>query len=80
MVKAHTEPENKNKEDEEKFQFIKHGDKKQRIKFIRLKQLPKVRALYYKQAVTKNENLEEKEKYIEAYHKEMDNLINMEVI
>lgn len=40
----------------------------------------KIRALFYKQAITENQNLEEKIKFIEAYNKELQNLVNMKVI
>ena len=40
----------------------------------------KIRALFYKQAITETENLPEKIKFIEAYNKELNNLVNMKVI
>lgn len=40
----------------------------------------RIRALFYKQAITNNDNLEEKVKYIEAYNKELNNLVTMDVI
>lgn len=40
----------------------------------------KIRALFFKQAITNNSNLQEKIKFIEAYNKELNNLVNMKVI
>ena len=61
--------------------YITKGPKKFRINFIHPKEssAKKIHALYFKQAITNNKNVEEKKKYLEAYQKELNNLTDMGV-
>ena len=61
--------------------YITKGPKKFRINFIYPKEssTKKIHALYFKQAITNNTNVEEKKKYLEAYKKELNNLKEMGV-
>ena len=75
------QPSKNNKpEYEENKRFIKEGNKKLRVRKIYSKYIPKIKAIYYKQAITKNTDLEQKEKFLEAYQKEKQNLIDMGLI
>lgn len=61
--------------------YITKGSKKFRINFICPKEtsIKKIHALYFKQAITNNKNLEEKKIYLEVYEKELNNLREMDV-
>ncbi|CAI4054592.1 uncharacterized protein SKDI_01G0670 [Saccharomyces kudriavzevii IFO 1802] len=66
-----------------KFERDKKRLKKNRVKLVpdntETSSTPKIRAIYYNEAITKNTDLKEKHEYKQAYHKELHNLIDMEV-
>lgn len=64
------QPSKNNKpEYEENKRFIKEGNKKRRVRKIYSKYNSEIKAIYYNQDITKNKNLEQKERFLEAYQK-----------
>lgn len=57
------------------------NNKKYKIRFIEAKNEwnAKLHALYYKEPITNNKNVDEQIKFIESYNKEVRNLIDMKV-
>lgn len=62
--------------------FIENGQKKYKIRYIK-NMIPisnKIHRIYYKEAISNNDNLQERIKFTEAYNKEVNNLITMNVM
>lgn len=61
----------------------KKRSKRNRVKLIpdnmETVSAPKIRAIYYNEAISKNPDLKEKHEYKQAYHKELQNLKDMKV-
>lgn len=66
-----TDQQSKNNkpEYEENKRFIKEGNKKRRVRKIYSKYNSEIKVIYYNQDITKNKNLEQKERFLEAYQK-----------